>query len=151
MRLMKRLFAILILVFSTSLSAQALKIATVNSVRVLQEHKDAQKTMKELQTAEQKLKNKILEHRKQIEVARKANKTATELQMMAEQFKLQIEPEASKLETESLEKSKAIKENIDAAVEKVAKEEKADFVLLEEAVIYGSVDITDKVLKKLGN
>lgn len=148
---MKSFFAALILIASTSLSAHAIKIATINSVRVLQEHKDAQKTMKELQVAEQKLKNKILDHRKQIEDARKANKTETELQMMAEQFKMQIEPEASKLETESLNKSKQIKNNIDAAVEKVAKEEKVDFVLLEEAVIYGSVDITDKVLKKLGN
>ncbi len=138
----------LLLIF-ISLPVSALKVAIVDSNRVLQEYSVAQKMLQDLAKAEADLNKKIAEKKALIEQAKTAKKTETEIQMLAEQMRLEIEPEARKLEDDTNKKSDEIEANIKAAIEAVAKEGKYDAVMIKEAVLFGGVDVSDEVLKKL--
>jgi outer membrane protein len=138
----------LLLIF-ISLPVGALKVAVIDSNRVLQEYSVAQKMLQDLAKAEADLNKKIAEKKALIEQAKTAKKTETEIQMLAEQMRLEIEPEARKLEDDTNKKSDEIEANIKAAIETVAKEGKYDAVMIKEAVLFGGIDISDEVLKKL--
>lgn len=127
------------------------KVAIIDPAKILNGYPKAQQALRNLSEAETQLKSKINSKRKQINQARKANKTETELQMMAEQFRLEIEPEAKKLEEKSKSTSSEIEQNIKNAIESVANKDKYDVVLQSQVVLYGGTDISDLVLIKLTN
>ena len=133
-----------------ALSAESsFKVGTINTNKILQEHPQAQKLLQDLTKAEQDLNKKVLAKKQEIIKAKEQNKTETEIQMLAEQMRLEIEPEAKKLEAESNKKSEEIEKQIEAAISAVSKSSKYDVVLVKEAVLYGGVDITDEVIKKV--
>jgi len=142
------LYLLLMYIF-ISLPVSALKVAVVDSNRVLQEYSVAQKMLQDLAKAEADLNKKIADKKNLIEQAKAAKKTETEIQMLAEQMRLEIEPEARKLEDDTNKKSDEIEANIKAAIETVAKEGKYDAVMIKEAVLFGGIDVSDEVLKKL--
>ena len=135
---------------TTPSKAVDIKVATINSNKIIQSYPKAQKLMQDLAKAEADLNKKIVEKKAALEKAKNENKTQTELQMMAEQMRLEIEPEAKKLEADSNKRSEEIETSIKQAIDAVAKENKYDLILTEEAVLYGGTDVTDLVLKKLG-
>ncbi len=139
-----------LLSLSPALAETKSKIGTINAAKVMGSYDEARKALEEIQKADAALKDKIAAKRKLIEEARTANKTETELQMMAEQFQLEIEPEAKKLEAESKAKSEKVQTAVETAIKDVASEQKLDVVLVQEAVLFGGTDISDAVVKKLG-
>jgi outer membrane protein len=147
--LLNKFFYLYLLIFILVLPAHALKIAIVDSSKVLQEYPAAQKMLQDLSKAEADLNKKISDKKALIEQAKAAKKTETEIQMLAEQMRLEIEPEARKLEDDTNKRSDQIEANIKTAIETVAKEGKYDAVMIKEAVLYGGVDVSDEVLKKL--
>ncbi|MEY3370611.1 MAG: hypothetical protein RLZZ361_1281 [Cyanobacteriota bacterium] len=148
-KLTKHLGFLYLLLFFICLPSQALKVAVVDSNRVLQEYSVAQKMLQDLAKAEADLNKKIAEKKALLEQAKSAKKTETEIQMLAEQIRLEIEPEARKLEDDTNKRSDQIELNIKSAIETVAKEGKYDAVMIKEAVLYGGIDVSDEVLKKL--
>ncbi len=134
---------------TTPCMAVDIKVVTINSNKIIQSYPKAQKLMQDLAKSETDLNKKILEKKAALEKARSENKTQTELQMMAEQMRLEIEPEAKKLEAESNKRSEEVETSIKQAIDAVAKENKYDLILTEEAVLYGGTDVSDLVLKKL--
>ncbi len=143
------LTAILAASFAMASKAIDLKVATINSNKIIQSYPKAQKLMQDLAKSETDLNKKILEKKAALEKAKNENKTQTELQMMAEQMRLEIEPEAKKLEADSNKRSDEIEASIKQAIDAVAKENKYDLILTEEAVLYGGTDVSDLVIKKL--
>jgi len=135
---------------SPALAETKSKVGTVNAAKVMGGYEEARKTLEEIQKADATLKDKIAAKRKLIDEARTAGKTETELQMMAEQFQLEIEPEAKKLEADSKTKSEKIQKAVEEAIKATATEQKLDVVLVQEAVLFGGTDVSDAVLKKLG-
>ncbi len=126
-----------------------IKVATIHPNKIIQSYPKAQKLMQDLAKSEADLNKKVLEKKAALDKAKSENKTQTELQMMAEQMRLEIEPEAKKLEAESGKRSEEVETSIKQAIEAVAKENKYDLILTEEAVLYGGTDVSDLVLKKL--
>ena len=141
---------LLFICFSLPSGAEGLKVATVNSSKIIQSYPQAQNLLQDIAKAEADLNKKIQEKRQTLEKAKEQKKTQTELQMLAEQIRLELEPEAKKLEDQSNKKSAEIESKIKSTISEVAKQAKYDLVLVEEAVLYGGTDISDEVLKILG-
>lgn len=128
---------------------ETIKVGVVDPDKILEQYSKAQVALKELADAETKLKKRVQAKRKQISEAKEQNKTDTEIQMLIEQFKIEIEPEAKRLEAESKSKGEAIEKEIKDAIGNVAKEQKLDVVLIKPAVLYGGTDISSSVVNKL--
>ena len=99
---------LLFICFSLPSGAEGLKVATVNSSKIIQSYPQAQNLLQDIAKAEADLNKKIQEKRQTLEKAKEQKKTQTELQMLAEQIRLELEPEAKKLEDQSNKKSAEI-------------------------------------------
>lgn len=127
------------------------QIGVINPNKILEAYPEAQKMIQELTKLEADLNKKIMLKKETLEKAKAANKTETELQLLREQMRLEIEPEAKKLEEDSSKRSAALQSKIDAAIDSVAQENKLDLVMTQEAVLYGATDVSDLVIQKLTN
>ncbi len=149
----KSVLALLILsaLFGAKASAAPadVKIGFIDTVAVLQDYSKAQDAVKKLGVSESKLRQKILDKKEAITKARANNESETKIQMLLEKFKLEIEPEAKRLEEESARRSKEIEADLNEAIEDVAKDNKIDFVLARQALLYGGEDLGSKVTDKL--
>jgi outer membrane protein len=154
-------YILLLFIFSFSLisgvdaaelaaKSTGLKAAVVDSNKVLNAYPKAQKILKDIAKAEADLNATIQAKNQQLKDAQDQKKTDTELQMLAEQIRLEVEPAARKLEEDSSKKSAEIEADIKKAIDSVMKSSKYDVVLMKQAVLYGGTDISDEVLKQLG-
>lgn len=135
--------------FAAEAASSALKVGFIDSSRILQEYPAAQQLLNDLAKSEAALNKKILDRKEKLLQAKSQNKTETELQMLAEQMKNEIEPEAKKLEADSAARSAVIEKKVDEIIQQVAKQGKYNVVLAKEAVLFGGTNLTDEVLKKL--
>ncbi len=130
-------------------NASGIKIAYINSPRVLQESPAAQKVLQEIQKSEADLNKKIQVKREEMKKAQEAKKSETELQMLAEKMKIELEPEAKKIQEDAAQKTGALETKLMDTIKVIAQQGKYDYVLIKDAVLYGGTDITDEVIKKL--
>lgn len=126
-----------------------IQVGVVDSKEILEKYSKAKAVLVEIEKEEAALNKKFQEKRAQLEAARKANKTETELQLLTEQIRTELEPSAKKLEQDSVTKSKAVEASVKLAIEKIKKKNNIELVLLKDAVLSGGVDITAEVLKEL--
>ena len=77
------LFIFLISLLPVNAVESAYKIAYIDSARILKEYSEAQNLLRDLAKAEAELNKKILVKRQEIQKAKVAKKTDTEIQMMA--------------------------------------------------------------------
>lgn len=147
----KKLYILLfsILCIQPNLAVTPYKIAYIDSARILEEYSEAKKLLVEIAEAEKQLNQKIIAKRQEIEKAKAQKKTETEIQMMAEKIRLELEPEAKKIEEDSARKSKIIEDKVDQIIKDYAAKNKYDIVMIKEAVLNGGVDITNDILKLL--
>ncbi|MBU6197684.1 MAG: OmpH family outer membrane protein [Cyanobacteria bacterium REEB446] len=134
---------------TVSAEEKSILIGVVDSKEILEKYSRAKAVLAEIVKEEAALNKKFQEKRAQLEAARKANKTETEIQLLTEQIRTELEPSAKKLESDSAAKSKEVETNVKAAIEKIRKKNKIELVLLKEAVLSGGTDITAEVLKEL--
>ncbi|MEB3315273.1 MAG: OmpH family outer membrane protein [Candidatus Melainabacteria bacterium] len=134
---------------AASAEEKSVLIGVVDSKEILEKYSRAKAVLAEIAKEEAALSKKFQEKRTQLEAARKANKTETEIQLLTEQIRTELEPSAKKLELDSAAKSKEVETNVKTAIEKIRKKNKIDLVLLKDAVLSGGADITAEVLKEL--
>ncbi len=134
---------------TVSAEEKSILIGVVDSKEILEKYSRAKAVLAEIAKEEAALNKKFQEKRAQLEAARKANKTETEIQLLTEQIRTELEPSAKKLESDSAAKSKEVETNVKTAIEKIRKKNKIELVLLKEAVLSGGTDITAEVLKEL--
>jgi outer membrane protein len=132
-----------------SAEEKSILVGVVDSKEILEKYSRAKAVLLEIAKEEAALSKKFQEKRAQLEAARKANKTETEIQLLTEHIRTELEPSAKKLESDSAAKSKEVETNVKAAIERVRKKNKIELVLLKDAVLSGGTDITAEVLKEL--
>ena len=150
--LMKKLkTAILVLILSIGIQTllHAASIAVVDTREVLTRYSKARQVMEDIAKAEKHLRDKFRTKRQKVQDARKSNKTETEIKMLTEQIKSELEPEAKKLEAESTKKSAEVEKSVKASIERIKKQNKYQIVILKDAVLFGGDDITEQVIKDL--
>ena len=132
-----------------SAEEKSILIGVVDSKEILEKYSRAKAVILEIAKDEAALSKKFQEKRAQLEAARKANKTETEIQLLTEHIRTELEPSAKKLESDSAAKSQEVETNVKAAIERVRKKNKIELVLLKDTVLSGGTDITAEVLKEL--
>ena len=131
-------------------AAEGQVVGYVNSDRILEEYEPAVK-----------VNNELVELRKQSEKELEAMVREKfgpgDISTLPREQQLEVQQMVEKAETGFDEKSEQLREKkwiplvdkVNAVIEKVAAEEKVQVVLEEASVIYGGVDLSEKVLQKL--
>lgn len=166
---MKRLFfvaSIMTVAAATFLSAQNYKIAVVNTEIIIKELPEAQQASKSIDEAAQKIRDTLAMMQKEFE-ARIASYRKQEAMMTSDARAKEEDAinglrtrylqyqEVKTAEVQSMRESflKPIRENVQAAIDAIAREEKLNLVLDKAAgiVLYSEdkADITYKVLDKM--
>lgn len=100
--------------------------------------------------------NMRMDKSKQLDAAREKKATEAELKKMLEQFQKDLserEQQGNDLEDKKKRElddlSAKFRVKVDDAIKAVAKDKKLDVVVAKEAVLFGGIDITDDVIKKI--
>lgn len=160
------LFVITILLASFSLKAQTdiPKIGLVDPERIIKESMEMQKVYKELQALVEKKQDEL--KRKQGEVATMEEKYQTQASVLSSEKRSQLEEqirkgyveldkfkEDSKIEIQTKENAALgeMEKRVAPIIAEIGKQENYTLIVRKEAVVFmnSSVDITDKVIKKL--
>ena len=128
---------------------KVLRVGTVNSAEIIKNYAEAQKLLNDLSKAEKTITDKLSSKRQEIEKAKAANKTETELKLLVEQLRMELEPEAKRLEADTKKRSAQIEANVKAAIGEIAEDKHYHLVLSQEAVLYGGTDISNEIITKL--
>ena len=154
------LSGLLVLALATSAFAVTAKdIGVVDTQKVIESsslsdlYKSANDEMKAL---EDNIKKEMLDKSKKLEDAKKTNLSADKLKEMEDQFKKDLETKRNegqvlyqKKQAELEETQKKVKSDIDEAIKKVADEKKLGVVFDKQVVLFGGVDVTEDVMKKI--
>lgn len=124
-------------------------IGVIDRDKVVANYPKAQAAAEELKRLEDKLQKTIEEANKQYEDAKKANKPQAELDAMQKRLQTHIDEEGKTFQG----RVSGLENDLEGAVDNAIKAEAAvhhvDVVLLKQAVLFGGVDLTDGVLKRL--
>ncbi len=124
-------------------------IGTIDRDKVVQHYPKAQSFAEELKKGEEKVQKLVENANKQYEDAKKANKPPAELEGLQKRLQVQIDDEVKKLQVTAQQLEGQLESEMDAAIKAEAAVHKVDVVLMKQAVLFGGVDITDGVVKRL--
>lgn len=125
-------------------SMAAEKYATVNVEYVMSKYPAAQQATEWLRKEELSIQKFVLDARKDIEKTPEAQRAAKE-----EKYNKELQTKAMNMRQQQESKGKDIFNKFDSAVKAVAKS--GGYTLVVPAALYGATDISDAVLKQLGN
>lgn len=124
-------------------------IGTIDRDKVVQHYPKAQQFAEELKKGEEKVQKLVENANKQYEDAKKANKPPAELEGLQKRLQTEIDNEVKKLQTTAQSLEGQLEHEMDAAIKAEAATHKVDVVLMKAAVLFGGVDITEGVVKRL--
>jgi outer membrane protein len=124
-------------------------VGIIDRDKVVAAYPKAQEAAGELKKMEEKLNKVIEEANRQYEDAKKANKPEAELKSLQAGLQSKIDREGKGFQ----ERISGLEANLEGAVDTAIKAEAAqhhvDVVFLKQAVLFGGVDLTEGVLKRL--
>lgn len=118
--------------------------ATIDVIKVMQSYKKSQDAQKWNETQEKAIKDFIVDARKKVEAA-----PAKDQKKLEEKYSKELAQKLDALRKNKDAKVKQISNDVDKAIERVAKKSSYDLILPANSVLYGSVDITSKVIAEL--
>ena len=124
-------------------------IGTIDRDKVVQHYPKAQQFAEELKKGEEKVQKLVEGANKQYEDAKKANKPPAELEGLQKRLQVEIDNEVKKLQTTAQQLEGQLEGEMDSAIKAEAASHKVDVVLMKAAVLFGGIDITDGVVKRL--
>ena len=143
----------------TSTSAFAASVGIVDTKKIFESSKlfeELNKAKSEMGGLEESIKKETFNKSKLLDDARAKNAKEDELKKMQEKFQKELEDlrkkaqEASEKKQKDLEEmSNKLKTQVEDAIKDVAKDKKLEVVVDKQAVLFGGMDITDDVIKKI--
>jgi len=124
-------------------------IGVIDRDKVVSGYNKAQTAFDDLKKGEEKVQKLVEGANKQYEDAKKANKSAAELEGLQKRLQTEIDNEVKKLQANIQGIETQLENEIDKAIQAEASAHKVDVVLMKQAVLMGGVDITDGVVKRL--
>lgn len=124
-------------------------IGVIDRDKVVSGYTKAQQAFDDLKKGEEKVQKLVEGANKQYEEAKKANKPPAELEGLQRRLQSEIDGEVKKLQANIQSIENQLEGEIDGAIKAEAANHKVDVVLMKQAVLFGGVDITDGVLKRL--
>jgi outer membrane protein len=141
------------------LSAFAAGVAVVDTKKVLESSSLMQvynSAKQEVENFKKESENMRTTKSKELETAREKKATEAELKKMLEQFQKDLsarEQQGLALEDTKRKElddlSTKFRTKVDDAIKSIAQEKKLDVVVAKEAILFGGIDITDDVIKKV--
>jgi Skp family chaperone for outer membrane proteins len=141
--------------FSLNLAASAQTAAAPKVVgfidrdRVVAAFPKAQTAAEELKTLEAKLQKTIEDANKQYDDAKKAKKPQAELDTLQKSLQVRIDDEGKRFQARVSSMESDLEGAVDGAIKLEAAQHHVDVVLLKQAVLFGGVDLTDGVVRRL--
>jgi outer membrane protein len=142
-------------VFSMNLAASAQTAPTPKVVgfidrdRVVAAFPKAQTAAEELKGLEAKLQKTIEDANKQYDEAKKAKKPQAELDSLQKSLQSKIDTEGKMFQSRVSGMETELESAVDGAIKAEAAQHHVDVVLLKQAVLFGGVDLTDGVVRRL--
>ena len=143
----------------TSTSAFAASVGIVDTKKIFESSKlfeELNKAKSEMGNLEESIKKETFNKSKLLDDARAKNAKEDELKKMQDKFQKELEDlrrkaqEASEKKQKDLEEmSTKLKTQVEDAIKDVAKDKKLEVVVDKQAVLFGGMDITEDVIKKI--
>lgn len=153
---MKKLMLVASILMATSAFAE--KIGVLDTQAAIANFSETKKAQQSLETQARKIENDARQRevnleKEQVALTAKGDKL-TEKEKQAfekrvQEFQAFLQSSQEKLDKEQFEKLKKIDDILSKAINKIANDEKFDYIVERGAVLYGGEDITDKVLKAM--
>lgn len=124
-------------------------IGVIDRDKVVSGYAKAQQAFDDLKKGEEKVQKLVENANKSYEEAKKANKPPAELEGLQRRLQTEIDTEVKKLQGNIQGMESALESEIDGAIKAEAAGHKVDVVLMKQAVLFGGIDITDGVVKRL--
>lgn len=135
--------------FADTATATPKVIGVIDRDKVVSGYNKAQAAFDDLKKGEEKVQKLVENANKQYEESKKANKPPAELEGLQKRLQTEIDNEVKKLQNNIGSIENSLEGEIDTAIKAEAASHKVDVVLMKQAVLFGGVDITEGVLKRL--
>jgi Skp family chaperone for outer membrane proteins len=124
-------------------------VGIIDRDRVVASYPKAQSAAEELKRLEESLNKVIDDANRQYEEAKKAGKPPAELEGMQKRLQAKIDQEGKGFQARISGLEADLEGAVDSAIKAEAAQRHVDVVFLKQAVLFGGVDLTDGVLKRL--
>ena len=131
-----------------ALAAAPGAVGFVETQKVFSRYKTAQEAQSRFRREAQSYQEELAADQRKLEEARKT-KSADEVAKMQRRFEAELKPKKDRVEALDRELSANIKRKIEGVIAEVAKSKGIATVLDKQVVLYGGVDLTDDVVRRL--
>jgi outer membrane protein len=124
-------------------------VGIIDRDKVVAAYPKAQAAAEELKKMEENLNKIIDDANRQYEEAKKANKPQAELDALQKRLQAHIDEEGKRFQNRISSLENDLERAVDGAIQAEAQQHHVDVVFLKQAVLFGGVDLTEGVLKRL--
>lgn len=135
--------------FAAAPAAPAANLGFVDAQKVFQNYKAAQEAQSRFRREAQAYQDELAADQRKLEEARRANKSPEEIAKMQKKFEEELKPKKTKVEGLDRDLSGKIKKQIEVVIAEVAKAKGIPTVVDKQVILYGGIDLTDDVVRKL--
>jgi len=129
--------------------ALAASLGMVDTKRVFDEYKEAQKSQAEYKEKAESYQREFLEKNRALQEAQRQGKSKAEIEKLTKKYEAELKPRKDAVDALDRKLSTLLKKKIEDAIGDVAKAKGLPVVVDKQVVLHGGEDITDDVLKKL--
>ena len=146
---MKKIIIAIGLLMLTISPAFAENMGFVNMQQVFEGYKKTEVAKKDFEEKQNELKEELEEKQKEVAKAQESNKDPEDIQKLIQEIQEELQPKQEALIQLNNELMFRIRQDIESATKKVAKNYGIDIVLDKQVILHGGFDLTSYVLDEL--